>query len=498
MSGDHWGPSLEAATRALEVGVWRLDFSADVASWNPVATELLQCASPEPTRTFVSKLEAGLEDGELPAWSEDETWASGPIRFSGPEGRRYLRFAGRREGHVWQGAMLDVTHERMLRLRLAAAERLEAIGRFSAGVAHNFNNMLTIIVACLEDAQTRLTHQAHGDDGVLRDIIDAQQAAHRAKVVVGDLRGLAHSYDNERSELCEVHKLCEEAVEGLRRVAVDGLEFMHSVPAGLWVRQSPGMLEQVLSNLLVNANHAVAGRKSPTIWLRGTGEEVLGVPTLELIVSDNGEGVPADIEPVLFQPFVTSKGKDGTGLGLATSAESLRQVNGQIAYRAREGGGAEFVVLLPLSSPPETSESETRPAMKPPKQTHKTADGDLCGRQVLLVDDEPIIQRLVKRILQQAGASVTTVGDLASARTALDSRYDVVLLDRTLGHERGIELLPDVRANSPGAQVLFFSGDPVGAAEMALVDAMVPKPVGRAALISAVSEALSRAQNKRS
>lgn len=215
------------------------------------------------------------------------------------------------------------------------------------------------------------------------------------------------------------------------------------------------MLEQVLHNLLVDANHAVTASEHPTVWLHGTRSDTFGVPSLELVVGDNGSGVSPEIEPCLFQPFVTSKGKAGTGLGLATAAESLRRMGGQLAYREREGGGAEFVIMLPLAAAPSNP--------KPLERQPGPGPGDLAGRQVLVVDDEPSIRRLVKRILEQGGANVSTAGDLASARMALAaSCYDAVLLDRTLGPERGIDLVSHVRATAPAAQVILFSGEPVG------------------------------------
>ncbi|MBV1860331.1 MAG: response regulator [Nannocystaceae bacterium] len=483
VSSEGWDVALGAAVRALGLGMWRLDFARQVASWDATAAELLQREGPESTQAFTQWLTAGLGGESLPQWSEDEEWVSPPVRFRGPQSPRYIRFAGRRKGLVWEGSMHDITREWMLHNRVAEAERLEVIGRFSAGVAHNFNNMLTIIDACLADAQTRLTKQAQPDPEVIRDIQDAQDAAARAGLVAENLNRLAHP-DNEPPETCAVQALCTSALEDLRRVAVENLEIVHSIPQNLWVRQAPGVLEEVLNNLLINANHAVAGREHPKIWVRGTRSDSFSVPSLELVVSDNGCGVAPDVEPYLFQPFVTSKGKAGTGLGLATSAESLRRMGGQLAYREREGGGAEFVIMLPLAPAP--------PGRNPPRQKSEPVEADLAGRQVLIVDDEPIIRRLVKRILERAGATTTAAGDLASARRALADAPDAVLLDRTLGPERGIDLLPDVRAISPAAQVIFFSGEPVGPEESALVDGVVPKPVGAAALISAISEVLSR------
>lgn len=111
---------------------------------------------------------------------------------------------------------------------------------------------------------------------------------------------------------------------------------------------------------------------------------------------------------------------------------------------------------------------------------------------MLIVDDEPVIQRLIERILQRSGAEVAVAGNLAQARAHLASSPDVVLLDRTLGHERGRDLLTDLRSAAPAPCVLYFSGDTVGTAERALVDGVVPKPVPVRVLVATVADALRK------
>ncbi|MFT5583030.1 MAG: two-component system cell cycle sensor histidine kinase/response regulator CckA [Cognaticolwellia sp.] len=484
MSEGSWDIARKASAHALGFGMWRLDLKCDTASWDAVGAMLLNRTGPESAQAFVVWLQAGAGDEVLPQWREDEEWVSAPVTFRSPDGPRYVRLAGRRDGLVWEGSVQDITRERMLTQRVAQAERMEAIGQFSAGVAHNFNNMLTIIVACLADADARISRQDSPDQEITRDIHDAQEAARRATVVVANLSRLTQA-DGEQSEICQIQPLCAGAIEGLRRVAVEGLEIVHSIPPGLLVRQAPGVLEQVLSNLLVNANYAVQSSEHPTVWLRGSRNETFDVPTLELIVSDNGTGVPPEVEPHLFQPFVTTKEREGTGLGLATASESLRRMGGQLAYRPRDGGGAEFVIVLPLVPLPANLHR-----LKPSKHPRRAPTRELTGRRVLVVDDEPIILRLVRRILEQHGATVTTVGDLASAQEALTPAHDVVLLDQTLGRERGLDLLPALRAAAPDMRVLFFSGEPVSPEVMSLIDGMVAKPVGVEALVDAVSRAL--------
>ncbi len=482
MSENDWDVALRAAAHALGLGMWRIDFGEDLASLDPIATELLCQRSPESADDFIRWLEDGVGDGSLPRWSEDAEWVSHPVHFRGPDGRRFVRFAGRREGRIWQGSVQNITQEHMLRERVAQAERMEAIGQFSAGVAHNFNNMLAIIAACLSHADAVLAREDAADPNVVRDIRDAQDAADRAALVVGQLARLAHA-DRDRAEMCEVQPLCINAIEGLRRVGVKGLSIVHAVPPNLYVKQSPGVLEQVLSNLLNNANYAVRDRENPTIWLCGTQSEAFGVPTLELVISDNGTGISPEIEETLFQPFMTSKGAEGTGLGLATACESLRQMDGQLMYRPREEGGAEFVVLLPLVPAP------IEP--KPFQRLARPISDNLEGCRVLIVDDEPVIVLVVQRILEEASAVVTTADTLASAHAQLTPVHDVVLLDQTLGRERGIDLLPHVRTASSATRVLLFSGEPVEPEVASRIEGVVAKPIRGPALVDVIKRVMA-------
>lgn len=483
MSPASWDGALRGAADALGLGMWRLDLQSNLASWDAVGAELLDREGPQSAAAFVGWLEAGLGEQSLPDWAHDEEWVSAHLSYRTAEGPRYLQLAGRRSGRLWQGSIQDVTQERMLRQRVVEAERLEAIGRLSAGVSHNFNNMLTIIIACLDDAEGQLVGRQSTDPELVRDIHDAQEAARRASAVVNNMTLLTRSDEEVPREHRHIQPLCSGALEGLRHVAVEGLNILQSIPADLWVWQPPGVLEQVVGNLLANANYALRSVASPTLWLSAQRSESFGVATLELTVSDNGSGVPPEIEPHLFQPFVTSKGNEGTGLGLATASELVSAMGGQLAYRPRQGGGAEFVIVLPLAA------SSPKPE---PLSKQGILSGDLYGRRILIVDDEPIIQRLITRILELAGARVTSAGDLASARAVLRRPYDVVLLDQTLGPEEGLQLLPDLRA-SKMTRVLVFSGEGIEPSVMPLVDGVVSKPVGAKALVQAIQNVLSTA-----
>jgi CheY-like chemotaxis protein len=280
-----------------------------------------------------------------------------------------------------------------------------------------------------------------------------------------------------------VGELCDAAVSRLRRVAAEGVRLSIDVQPDLWVRHTRGALDQVLDNLLNNALDAVRGEASPEIELSVRAVQPFGADAVEVRVRDNGPGVPAHLVDTLFEPFVSSKGARGTGLGLATAAELVRRADGQIIHRRPlSGRGAEFLLLLPAVA------SERREA-PPERPVESKKTGRLGGIRVLVVDDEPALAGMVKRMLAREGAEVLTASDSSEALQALQEPVDVVLLDRGLGRERGADLVPRLRAEAGRAALLYFTGGLVPEEERAEVDGVVPKPVRRGELVAVLREA---------
>lgn len=236
----------------------------------------------------------------------------------------------------------------------------------------------------------------------------------------------------------------------------------------LWsrVRGDANQLQQVLLNLLINAQQAITetrGYGTVRITLTPDGPE-----RIVLSVEDDGPGVPVDRRDAIFRPFYTTKPRgQGTGLGLSISAEILRAHGGEILVDAQAQGGARFRVILPSlavtdrAQEPVTAEAGTgAPPVALPVPDAACSPGD--ARKVLLVDDEAGIRRSVGRYLRRAGYQVTDVPSAQAALNALDTaQYDVIVSDLRMPGLSGEELFVRLERDHPtmARRIVFTSGD---------------------------------------
>lgn len=385
------------------------------------------------------------------------------------------------------GSLQDVTERERLAERLVEAERMEVLGHLTAGVAHNFNNMLMVIQPALESLAGQVTGQSR------EEAFDALHAARRAADIVTELMGLAGYENQTERRVFEVEALLRDSIVIFERSMPDRVALELEVEAVGAVESAPGAFEQVLGNLVFNARDALeeAGVAEPRIVVRAADVTEFGDAWVRVSVEDNGPGVPEEVRETLFEPFVTTKKDRGTGLGLASSQAIVQRHGGQLAYRPVPTGGAEFMMLWPRLAPvtPLAAATASSPAPAPASREAPS------GYRVLIVDDEPSIVRMLGHGLEKVGGHTVRSADSAQALRALletAPEIDFVLLDRSLGHEKGAQLVPDLRARLPEAVICFFSGEPVDAAEAALADGVIQKPIALKALHRRIVDALAR------
>lgn len=379
------------------------------------------------------------------------------------------------------GLVIDVTAEEQLRQRLLQAERLETLGQFSAGISHNFNNMLLVIQGCLHELSDRSV-----DGAVPESLVDAMEASRRASLMVQQLAEMTRpAAGPAHVARCELDRTVERVVRLTRRSLPEDIELVLVVHARSEVRSRPGALDQVLQNLILNARDALvsAGTPRPRIHVGVQRTEAFGDAWAEITVADNGPGLPQQVVEHLFEPFVTTKGNRGTGLGLASSASIVRQLEGFLTYRPKQGGGAEFLIQLPAVACP--------PAIAPVPQGEQSRSPDL---RVLLLDDEPAIRRVLGRALPRYGIQVAGTASVEEALACLkaDGGCDVMLLDRSALPGVCGGAVESLRKASPEAVALYFSGDGVPETELASVDGVVRKPIQMEALATRLRGAVDR------
>ena len=364
-----------------------------------------------------------------------------------------------RDGAVeWVGAVvLDVTERRRADELVLQSQRMEAVAKVAGGVAHEVNNMMTVINGFSGFLQEAL------DPGDQRqaDVTEIRKAAERAAGITRQL--LAYSRQQVlQPKALELGRLMESRVPMLERLVGPDIRVSWQLhPAVPLVRVDPAQLEQVLVNLALNARDAMAGggelriEIEPAMLQEQAAEP--GRPAVpagryaRIVVSDTGVGMSAETRARAFEPFFTTKRPgEGTGLGLATVYGIVKQSDGFIWCHSEPGRGTTFEIFLPeRAGLPEAAErAATRPI----------ARGG--GETVLVVEDEEAVRRMAARTLSLRGYRVLEASDAeqALACEADWGRIDLLVTDVVMPGAGGRELAAALTALRPGLRLLYISG----------------------------------------
>jgi two-component system, cell cycle sensor histidine kinase and response regulator CckA len=360
-------------------------------------------------------------------------------------------------------------------------ERFEALGRLTAGVIHDLNNLLGAILATAE-----CTRAFRIADRELSDCLDdirgaATRAAELTPRLVGFVRG-----DSSWHGTVHFSRLVGEMVELMRRTLGAGIDLRSDVAADLFVYGNAGELQQVLLNLCLNARDAMpnGGRLIVSAQPLPDGPRAM----VELRVTDQGSGMDSATRERIFEPFFTTKGDRGSGIGLSTVKEIVSMHGGSIRVDSALGAGTSFEVSLPSAPAVE----QGNPHSTEPPTSHQL----LLGRTVLVVDDELHVRKSMTRVLRQAAA---TVVEASSGAEAIDryaaQRPDLVLLDLGMPHMSGEEALRKLRALDRGARVVVVTGASdersVEGARAAGAMAVVTKPFHPHQLVAEITRVLA-------
>jgi two-component system, cell cycle sensor histidine kinase and response regulator CckA len=388
---------------------------------------------------------------------------------------------------------LDVTREMALETELRQIQKLEAIGQLAGGVAHDFNNILAVILMQSEQAlEEELSPSMQGC------ITDIKQAAERACSLTRQLL-LFSRRQIMQSRILDLNEVVTNLAKMLRRILGEDVLLrldLHSRP--LWIDADAGMLDQVLMNLSVNARDAMpsGGRLTVTTGERTiNGESVRENPTLSpgryacLSVHDDGAGIAPDVLPHIFEPFFTTKapGK-GTGLGLATVFGIVKQHKGWVDVQSAVGQGTTFQILLPGDDTQRADGEEVTVKTK--------ARGG--GETILVVEDDSRVSKVVRTILERYGYRVFEArhGKQALAvAQQVGERLDLLLTDMVLPEGMdGREIASQLRSLLPGLKVVFMSGYSPELAGRPLAlhseDCFIQKPFESAAVLAMIRRCL--------
>lgn len=343
---------------------------------------------------------------------------------------------------------------------LRQAQKMEAVGQLTGGLAHDFNNMLAGIGGSLELVKSRLSQGKL--DSVDRYITAAQGAVKRAAVLTHRLLAFSRRQTLEPKPI-NINRLVADMEELIRRSVGPSIHIEVVGAGGLWTTfVDPNQLENALLNLSINARDAMPDGGRLTIetankWLDDRAAKDRDLPSgqyVSLCVTDTGAGMAPEVAARAFDPFFTTKPLgQGTGLGLSMIYGFARQSGGQIRIYSEVGKGTTMCLYLPRHS--DDANAEDAANVTTPIQA--TGDGEV----VLIIDDEPLIRMLVAEVVFDAGYSAIEASDGPAGLRVLQSaaKIDLLITDVGLpGGMNGRQVADAAREFRPDMKVLFITG----------------------------------------
>ncbi len=345
----------------------------------------------------------------------------------------------------------------VLESQLIQAQKMEAVGQLAGGVAHDFNNMLGVILGHAELAMEQIDPH-HPISAHLQEI---QKAAQRSADITRQLLAFARR-QTVAPRVLDLNETIEGMLKMLRRLIGEDIDLAWLPGTGLWpVKIDPSQIDQILANLFVNARAAIAGVGKLTVETGNNtfNEEYCDAHAgfvsgeyVRIVVSDNGSGMDKETLAHIFEPFFTTKGVgEGTGLGLATVYGAIRQNNGFINVYSEPGKGTSFTIYLPRHVG-NAVRVTTVNSVEPAKRGIET---------ILLVEDEPTILAMTKIMLQMLGYTVLTAGTPREAiKLAGEFAKEIHLLvtDVVMPEMNGQDLAGTLLPKYPHLKCLFMSG----------------------------------------
>ncbi len=350
----------------------------------------------------------------------------------------------------------DMTERRRLEEQLRQAQKMEAIGRLAGGVAHDFNNVLTVIAGYGQ----MLADRMQDVPDALEDVQEILKAAEHAGALTTQLL-IFSRHRVVHPQIIDLSAVVEGVQKMLGRVIGEDVVLVTHVSSSVGpVRADASQVEQVILNLAVNARDAMPGGGRLTIETAnvelddGYARKHMGVTPgayAMLAVSDTGRGMDEETRTRLFEPFFTTKEKGkGTGLGLSTVYGIVKQYNGDIWVYSEPGKGTTFKIYFPLAA---EARPEEPAAAEPERETGRGAES------VLLVEDEAGVRKLVRNILTEQGYRVVEAADpVAALEICSRDGFDLLLTDVVMPSMSGRDLAERAAAIRPSMRVLYMSG----------------------------------------
>lgn len=352
----------------------------------------------------------------------------------------------------------EVEQRQKIEEELLRTRKLEAIGRLAGGLAHDFNNLMTVVVGYCESMRSELA----GNAALLKEVNEIHKAAEQANSLTRQLLAFSRRH-KPQARLLSLNDILKDMADMLRRLLSDDVEVAMLADSMLGlIRADRGQIEQVILNLVINAADAMplGGKLVLATANVSLDESCLDqVPSqresrsfVRLTVSDTGIGMPPEVKTRIFDPFFTTKeqGK-GTGLGLATVYGIVNQVGGHITVESEPRQGTTFQILFP----------QCESAFENSVQVEMSFQQTRGSETILLVDDQDSVRKLLCEVLRKNGYSVLPAGNGREALRLVREHaepIDLVITDMVMPQMGGRELAEALRALQPHTKILYMSG----------------------------------------
>ncbi len=350
-----------------------------------------------------------------------------------------VSYIARRQARALELLQRENRERQRAELAFQEAQRSELVSRITGGLAHNFGNALTVITTWTELLQRHPDNKAY----VERAAVDMSEAARQATQVSKQVMTLSKNYVR-RPEVYDVADALEPQINLLKTLLPANIAFNAEIEKGHYILVDRGELQQALLNLVLNSRDAIEGEGNIDINVVRDGEDIC------LEVSDTGSGIEPMLIERIFEPFFSTKGAEGTGLGLASVRRSVENAGGRVDVVSQPGVGSTFSLFFEGQEAPESA----------PDITDSHALDEQPGRNIIVADDEEIVLRALVAALEEAGHTTHKASDIRQAIELIQSSTDIDLLvtDAIMPGGNVTDLIDAFTKRFPDAPVLVCSG----------------------------------------
>ncbi len=389
-------------------------------------------------------------------------------------------YAGRKVVAVL-GNVRDLTEERLEVEQVMRNDKLRALGQLASGVAHNFNNSLTAVLGYTQLVLSRVT-----DTKITHHLKTVETAALDAAKMVQRIQNFARQQQDEPSGPSDLNQIIRDALDLTRsrwRDDARATSIVYDIvfnPADELVAMcDQSAMREVFVNIIINAMDAMMVGGRLTITTIAEGDKAI------IKFTDTGCGMTEQIRQRIFEPFYTTKGAKGYGMGLAVTYGIVGRHGGSVQVASQANHGSTFTIKLPLARTQQCEQDEMLPDISPREAS------------ILVVDDEASICALLSDILRARGHKVLVAEDgLAGLRAIESSRFDMVITDLSMPGVDGWTVASEARRRWPGTKLVIVTGYggfaelEVPGGDTSSIDALISKPFNIAQIDATISKLL--------